>query len=74
LCERFVTLASSCAAVDDGRDDDLVLETRLLYSADGTVWVDHPDPPAGAVLFERAHKRPAMAITGRRSTAWTSPA
>lgn len=48
LDEGFLADVHWITGADDG---DLARESRLMYSADGSVWTEHPDPPDGTVAW-----------------------
>lgn len=48
LDEGFLAEVQWMTGVEDG---EAVTETGLLYSADGSAWIEHPDLPDGAVLL-----------------------
>lgn len=49
LDEGFLATVTWGTGLDEDDRDQLVVDSRLLYSSDGSTWVEHPEPPDGAV-------------------------
>ena len=58
LDEGFLAHFRWITGVDD--DGEAVWERTLMYSADGSVWMEHPDPPDGEVFLPYRETTPVF--------------